>query len=107
MSGKKAPPRRCPLCAEPVKADAVKCRACGSTLARVPGLAPAKTAGKGDDDDAWPAPGEEDVGLMGFGAVVGGLVGFGVGVWFVGPGLLPVVVVAGAAAGGALGRARG
>lgn len=109
MSNKKGQ-RRCPICAEQVKAEAVKCRSCGSTLAVGAGLTYAEPAraggkgGKGDKDSGWPAPGPGDVGLTGVGAVLGALVGFGLGAW-VGPHVL--LVLAGAAAGGALARARG
>ncbi|MBX3469358.1 MAG: hypothetical protein KF878_20995 [Planctomycetes bacterium] len=108
MSTKKGAPRRCPLCAATVKADALECRTCGSNLARVAGLGQAKatSAAKGDDE-AWPAPAAGDVGLTGLGAVVGALAGFGLGVWIVGPGLLPLVVVVGAAGGAAGGAALG
>lgn len=107
MSGKKGP-RRCPLCAEVVKAEATKCRSCGSTLALVPGMsfkepAAGKKGAKGPGGEgAWPAPGPGDVGTVGLGAVLGALVGFGVGAWL-GPHVL--LVMAGAAAGGAAARA--
>lgn len=104
-------PRRCPICAEVVKADATKCRSCGSTLAVGAGLTwsdPDKGKKSPKDaakaTDAWPAPGPGDVGLTGAGAVAGALVGFGVGAW-AGPHVLLVLV--GAAVGAALGRARG
>lgn len=113
MSSKKGPQRRCPICAETVKADAVKCRSCGSTLAVTAGLSlaePPRAGKKGGKDakasaaDAWPAPGPGDVGLTGVGAVLGAIVGFGLGAWV---GAHVLFVLAGAAAGGALGRARG
>lgn len=51
--------------------------------------------------DAWPAPGPDDVGLAGVGAVLGALAGFGVGAWV---GAHVLLVLVGAAVGGALGR---
>ncbi len=104
----KKSPRRCPLCAATVKADASTCRSCGTSLAAGLAFSDAseKRAAKGDKAaaDAWPAPGPGDVGLTGAGAIAGAIVGFGVGAW-VGPHVL--LVLAGAAIGGALGRARG
>jgi hypothetical protein len=105
VSKKPHQPRRCPLCAEVVKQDAVKCRFCGSSLA---GKDLGLVDGKGKDAavaiDAWPTPGPDDVGLPGLAALVGALVTYGAAVWFLPTALLVALVLAGAGAGAMLGR---
>lgn len=108
MSGKKT--RTCPLCAETVKADATKCRSCGSTLFGADLGFPGGDAkrSKKDEPDPWatlPREGENgDVGLAGAAAVAGGLVTYGIACWFTYGAPLAAAVLVGAA--GAFGVAR-
>lgn len=105
MSGKKT--RTCPLCAETVKADATKCRSCGSTLFGADLGFPGGDAkrSKKDEPEGWPREGENgDVGLPGAAALVGGLATYGLAAWFTSGAPLAAVVVVGAA--GAFGVAR-
>ncbi len=100
MSGKKT--RTCPLCAETVKADAAKCRSCGSTLFGADLGFPGGDAKKSkkDEADPWaslPREGEHgDVGLPGAAAVVGGLATYGIACWFTYGAPLAVAVLVGA-----------
>lgn len=97
--------RRCPLCAETVRADARKCRFCGSTIVDLGDAAPAVAREEPAEAATWAAPGPDDVGLPGLGAVVGALAGFGIGAWMSeGAGVL--LAACGAAVGFGLGWTR-
>lgn len=107
VSKQKSGPRRCPLCAEVVKADAARCRFCGSTLAGMDGLDWSADAAKGAPGVAdWSAPAKGDVGVAGLGAVVGALAGFGVGAWLGSPSVHVALALGGAALGGLLASVR-
>lgn len=106
MSGKKT--RTCPLCAETVKADATKCRSCGSTLFGADLGFPGGDAkrSKKDEPDAWPREGEDgDVGLPGAAGVIGGLATYGIACWFTYGAPLAVAVLVGAVASFGVARA--
>lgn len=96
--------RTCPLCAETLRADATKCKHCGSTLVGKASSA-SEPAAREAAAGPWPEPGPDDVGLAGPGAVAGALAGFGVGAWSgTGPGVLLALI--GAAVGFGLGWSR-
>lgn len=102
MSKKGAATRVCPLCAETIKADATRCRACGSTLLATdlafPSGAATPAKGAAAADGAWPAPAADDVGMAGPAAAAAGLLAFAAGAWLLEGATLAVVVIAAAGA---------
>lgn len=98
--------RRCPLCAEVVKAEATKCRSCGSTLGALGAeWSGAEPKGQPAAEVEWPAePAPGDVGAPGLAVLGGALLGYGVGAWL-DPAVHPLLTIVGAAVGGGLAAA--